>query len=394
MHIAYLIPTIDRIGGAERQLLLQATGMANRGWRVSVVALYGKGGNAAETLSANNVSYLSLEMTNGLRDARGWNRLRRWITSAQPEILHAHLAQAALMGRGIRMVAPVRVLIDTIHSPATGSTARQAGYRVTSRIPDCVTAVSRSAASAWLNARIVDHLTAAIIPNGIDTELCRPRRDPQNHRHQKSASSAFRWLAVGRLDPVKDYVTLLNAVAMLPKSARLTICGTGPLEDALHRQAAQLSIQDRVTFLGFQNDVARLMQTHAAFVLSSRWEGLPIALMEACACELPAVFTDTEGCREVLPDSSLPIAPVGNPHALAAAMKAMMDMSDSARSALGQHTRQKIVGRFDSHSVLNQYEALYRHLLTANPQPTRFRRRAGSSLQTLICSGVAVPPPT
>lgn len=378
MHIAYLIPTIDRIGGAERQLMLLATGMANRGWRVTVLALYGNGGRAGDELAANNVSFLSLQMTNGLRDTRGWNRLRRWVNSAQPEILHAHLAQAALMGRGIRPIAPVRVLIDTIHSPAIGSTARQAGYRVTSRIPDCVTAVSLSAGRPWLDAHIVDQRTASVIPNGIDIESWKPQRDPQNQTRPNSATPAFRWLAVGRLDPVKDYPTLLDAFALLPESSRLTICGSGTLENALRLQVIELRIQDRVTFLGFQSDVARLMQTHDAFVLSSLWEGLPIALIEACACELPAVFTDTNGCREVLPDSSLPPPPVGDPQALASAMSGMMKMPESDRRLLGRRLRQKIVGRFDLHSVLNRYELLYRHLLAVKPSPTRFRRRLGS----------------
>src|SRR4029079_10639011 len=99
MHIAYLIPTIDRIGGAERQLMLLAAGMARRDWRVTVIALAGDGGQAAQNLSAANVSFLSLEMRRGLVDPHGWNRLRRWIDSAKPEIFHAHLAQAALMAR-------------------------------------------------------------------------------------------------------------------------------------------------------------------------------------------------------------------------------------------------------------------------------------------------------
>src|SRR3569833_844778 len=139
MHIVYLIPSVDRIAGAERQLILLASGMARRGWRVTVIALSGKGGHAADELTANDVSFISLEMRHGLADPRGWNRLRRWVTSAQPEILHAHLPQAALMARGIRLLTPVRVVVDTIHSPAVGSKLRQLGYRVTTQNPDCVT---------------------------------------------------------------------------------------------------------------------------------------------------------------------------------------------------------------------------------------------------------------
>lgn len=388
MHIAYLIPTIDRIGGAERQILLLATGMAARGCRVTVISLHGSGGPAADQLSAANVSFLTLEMNSGLRDVRGWKTLRRWISSAQPEIVHAHLAQAALIARAIRTVAPMRVLIDTIHSPATGSSTRQTAYRLSSRIPDCVTAVSRTSARTWINACIVDDRTLAIISNGIDTQCWKPRVVAADLRPTPSQSQqeCFRWLAVGRLDPVKDYATMLRAFAMLPASARLTICGSGPLETDLRSLAASLNIQERVGFLGFQSDLRPLMHTHDAFVLSSQWEGLPLALLEASACALPAVFTDLEGCREVLPGYSLPVAPVGNPQALAAAMSALMDLPEPARAELGNNARQQIVNRFDLSSVLDRYEILYRTLLANNPAPRRFRQHAGSSLHPLTDS--------
>jgi len=377
MHIAYLIPTIDRIGGAERQLLLLATGMAERGWHVTVITLHGNGGSAADQLSASNVSFLSLDMNSGLRDPNGWNTLRRWLTSAQPEIVHAHLAQATLLARGIRMLAPIRVLIDTIHSPATGSSFRQSAYLLTSRIPDCVTAVSDAAARPWLDARIVDKATTAVIPNGIDTQRLGSQRfarplSPMTPQLQ----DCFRWLAVGRLDPVKDYATMLRAFAMLPPSNRLSICGSGPLEADLRSLAARLNIQDRIAFLGFQSDVCRLMKNHDAFVLSSRWEGLPLALLEASACGLPAVFTQIDGCREVLPDSALPTAPVGDAEALASAMKALISLPESARAELGEKARKQVVGRFDLHSVLDRYETLYCDLLAKNPNPRRFRRNA------------------
>ena len=202
MHIAYLIPTIDRIGGAERQLMLLATGMARRGRCVTVIALSGNGGHAAEELSADNVSFLSLEMRRGLADPRGWNRLRRWISSAQPEILHSHLPHASLMARGIRIAAPLRVLIDTIHSPATGSIARHIGYRLTSQLPNVVTAVSRAAANPWIDARMVDPSESTVIPNGVDTNYWKLNNELLSHpAFNRTPNHEFRWLAVGRLTP-------------------------------------------------------------------------------------------------------------------------------------------------------------------------------------------------
>ena len=385
MHIAYLIPTIDRIGGAERQLIQLATGMAHRGWRVTVIALSGSGSHSAEELSANNVSFLSLEMRRGLADPRGWNRLRCWITSAGPDILHSHLPHASLMARAIRLIAPVRVLIDTIHSPATGSIARRIGYRLTRGLPNVVTGVSRSALNPWLDSGMVHHSESTVIPNGVDTHYWKRNaefRIPSGpHSHEN-----FRWLSVGRFDPVKDHATLLRAFALLPNHASLAIAGSGPLESALRRLAQSLHIEDRISFLGFQADVRRLMQESDAFVLTSRWEGLPVALMEASACELPSVFTHTGGACELLPHASFPPVPIGGFAPLGATMQALMNLPHPERRKLGLKARQHIAASFDLNSTLTRYEALYCHMLAVNPQALRLRSPSGSPLQAPVCS--------
>src|SRR5579862_758396 len=101
-HVAYLLPKIDRIGGAERQVILLATGLKKRGWKVSVICLSGIGGDAREQLNSAGVDFLSLEMRKGLVDPRGWIRLRRWMREGRPDVVHAHLPHAALMARWSR----------------------------------------------------------------------------------------------------------------------------------------------------------------------------------------------------------------------------------------------------------------------------------------------------
>lgn len=385
MHIALLIPTLDRIGGAERQVVQLAMGMARRNWRVTVIALSGRGGTATEELSANDVSYLSLEMRHGLGDPRGWIRLRRWITVARPDILHAHLPHASLMARCIRLMAPIRVVIDTVHSPATGGITRRLGYPLTAPLTNLVTTVSSSVAARVLQAGLVRGTDIAILPNGIDTACWRRDHPLQaDTRLKKTTEPPFRWLAVGRLDPVKDYANLLSAFAMLPQSARLTIAGSGPLEAGLRRLASDLLIEDRVTFAGFQSDIRHYMNQADGFVLSSRWEGLPVALMEASACELPAVFTATGGARELLPTSECPFVSVGDTFGLARAMQKMMNHSESERRRIGRAARQRMVESYDLNSVLNRHESLYHYLLAINPLP--LRRRRSRSRQAIACS--------
>jgi glycosyltransferase involved in cell wall biosynthesis len=373
-RVAYLIPTIDRIGGAERQVLQLATGLAKRGWGISVIALSGNGGDAAKTLPSAGVAFHSLEMRKGLADPRGWLRLHAWIARNHPDVVHAHLPHASLLARWSRITSPVRVAVDTIHSPATGGPVRQLGYRLSTGLVDIVTAVSHAAAGPWLDARLVRDGNLAIVPNGVNTDHWKRDEDLRaEKRSELGLSNEFLWLAVGRLDPVKNHATLLRAFARIAHNTRLVIAGDGPLHIKLRSLAFELGLHDRVSLPGFQSDVQRWMQAADGFVLCSSWEGLPLALLEAAACEIPAVITDIPGAREVIPDSLHGAAvSVEDADGLAAAMNAVMCMPYANRRARGRQLRISIRARFGLSAVLDQWEDLYRTLLENNPQPSRF----------------------
>ena len=151
-HVALVIPGLDRIGGAERQVILLAKGLRRRGWRVTVVALSGTGGDTAAELSAASIGFLTLRMRKGLADPCGWIRFNRWLRRESPDVVHAHLPHAAWLARWSRLAAPVRVVLDTLHSCSTGTVGRRLGYLWSSWLVDRVTAVSQAAAAAHLAA--------------------------------------------------------------------------------------------------------------------------------------------------------------------------------------------------------------------------------------------------
>src|ERR1017187_2303119 len=122
-RIALIIPGLDRIGGAEKQLLLLANGLRDRGWWVSVVCLSGSASAAANKLE--DIDLVLLKMTHGLKDPKGWLRYLRWLRRERPTIVHAHLPHAAWLARWSRLFVPVRVQLDTIHTSATGTWGRR-----------------------------------------------------------------------------------------------------------------------------------------------------------------------------------------------------------------------------------------------------------------------------
>lgn len=370
-HVALVIPALHRIGGAERQVILLAKGLRQRGWQVSVVALSGTGGDAARELTAAGAGFMTLKMRKGLADPRGWIRFNRWLRRKSPDVLHAHLPHAAWLARWSRLAAPVRVVVDTLHSCSTGSSSRKLGYRWSSWLADQVTAVSFAAATAHRSAAMVGEGKLTVVPNGVDGEAWLP--DPairEAVRTRLGLDQEFLWFAAGRLEPVKDYPLLLEAMVKIPQSARLLIAGSGPGQVELLQLCADLGLEKRVRFLGFEPDIRRWMQAADGFVLSSRWEGLPMALLEAAACALPAVATDIPGTSEVIVDGQTGwLTPAGDSAALGESMARMMQLPPEERSAMGERARQLVIERFSLETVLDRWEALYGDLLQRNAKP-------------------------
>jgi glycosyltransferase involved in cell wall biosynthesis len=382
-HVAMVIPSLDRIAGAERQVISLAKGMHRRGWRVTVIVLAGKGGQAAAELLAVGIEFLSLKMRKGLLDPRGWFRFCLWMHQERPQVVHAHLHHAAWLVRWSRLClqaeglpeleSPATVIIDTLHSSATGSLVRQLGYRSSNWLTDCVTAVSPSVAESHLAAGVVNREKLSVVNNGIDVDEFQPDvNDRAVARQELGLSDEFLWLAAGRLEPVKDYPTLLRAFATLPQNARLIIAGSGSQQSELCFLSASLGLERRVRFLGFQPDIKPWLHSADAFVLSSRLEGLPVCLMEAGACALPAVATDVPGSRDVIVRGRTGhLTPSGCHAALAQAMNSIMLSSPDERRAMGNLARLHIAERFSLESVLDQWEALYGILLARAYLPHR-----------------------
>jgi glycosyltransferase involved in cell wall biosynthesis len=139
-------------------------------------------------------------------------------------------------------------------------------------------------------------------------------------------------LGVGRLVAQKDFPTLLRAFARVraERPARLLLLGEikkAKRYRALQELIAELGVADDVRLEGFVSNPLPYMKRSAVFALSSAWEGLPGALIEAMACGCPVVSTDCPGgSAEILQQGALgPLVPVGDDAALADAILALMD---------------------------------------------------------------------
>lgn len=110
---------------------------------------------------------------------------------------------------------------------------------------------------------------------------------------------------VGRFSEAKDQPTLIRAVSKLSRDIHLILVGEGPLMADNKKLAEELEISDRVHFLGFRQDIPRILKTIDIVVLSSHWEGFGLAAVEGMAAGKPVIASDVEGLRDVVKDKEL-----------------------------------------------------------------------------------------
>jgi glycosyltransferase involved in cell wall biosynthesis len=166
---------------------------------------------------------------------------------------------------------------------------------------------------------------------------------------------------MGRLNPQKGFDLLLQAFARCAEKHAdwsLMILGEGDERPRLEAMASDLGIKDRVTMPGLVKDPLRILRGTDLFVLSSRYEGFPMALVEAMACKLPVISTDCpSGPRDIVRDGvNAILVPPNDVNALAGAMDRLM-ANQAERQRLGANAVQ-VIERFSVEKVMNIWDNL------------------------------------
>lgn len=210
------------------------------------------------------------------------------------------------------------------------------------------------------------------ISNGIDIEKFRP--DPELRPDPALPERDI--LCVARLQFPKGIDILLHAwYRMMREPAewranlkpRLLIVGIGPLQEQLERITAELGIQDSVVFLGLRTDVVPLLQRAWGFVLPSRWEGMPNALLEAMACGTPSIATRVSGSEDAIVDgeNGLLVDPE-EPAQMAQALRQLVGDSDLAQK-MSEKGRETILRDYQLSRVIERIIAMYHRALKETP---------------------------
>jgi glycosyltransferase involved in cell wall biosynthesis len=279
-------------------------------------------------------------------DASALFALARVFASRPWDVIHLHSSKAGFLGRlAALLTARGAVVLYTPHCFAFLADLEQrlgsrrvgsrrlfwAAERLCRSLGDGVILVSRWEYVEADHARLLDSRRAWVIPNGAELARRAPIDEAEGDAYSAVEVRRRTGLpvvgTVTRLQRQKGVEDFLAMAAKVSESmdARFVVVGEGPDRESLEVLAATLGIADRCTFSGYSADVARELDTFDVFVLSSRWESMPLALIEAMEARLPIVATRVGGVPEMVRDEeSGLLVDSGDPSAMASAVSRIL----------------------------------------------------------------------
>jgi|SRR5579859_2858943 len=349
-------------GGAERVMSLLAGALAERGhevWLVTLApvqhdffAIDPRVHRVGLALTGNSPSRVQGLWAN-LRRIRA---LRRLLSSIAPHAVLSFMTSMNLLVILASARLPPRVVVSERVDPAAHREGR-VWTALRSRLyarADAV-AVQTEPIAAWFRARLPAKARIVVVPNPV---VCPQAQEPAATK----AAEPF-ILGAGRLAQQKGFDLLIRAFAAVAPRApglRLVIAGEGPEGQRLRELAAGLGLASRVSFPGQVRQLSALMKAAVAFVLPSRYEGIPNVLLEALAAGVPCVATDSPGgTREVLGGGAYGLlVPPENCSALAEAISRML--TDAALRARFSREGPRAVAPYRLEQVVAEWERLLR----------------------------------
>jgi len=372
MKIVFVAYKSD-ISGGERVLLDLAACLKQRGHEVLAVSpAPGPLPEALQALGAP-VEIIPFGKT---YDFGAVFRLTRFLRRRRPDVLHSHSMLTSILCRPAGALARVPVSISTEHLTmelARGGRgkgrverAKARYYRLldnlTSRFNQAVVAVSQAVKDDLIEQGM-EESRVVVIRNGIEIPPCDPAAGLRLRAELMIAPGAPVVGSVGRLSPQKDYPTFLSALRLTASefpAARFLIAGEGPLQASLIQQSLRLGLEGKIFFLGHRRNLSQVYSALDVFVLSSRWEGLPLVVLEAMAAGKPVVATAVPGTAEAMVEGKTGfLVALGDHSALADKIQRLLSDGE-LRRRMGEAGRRRVEREFDRERMVDEHEKLYR----------------------------------
>jgi glycosyltransferase involved in cell wall biosynthesis len=351
-------------GGAEKSLLWLIRELDRKKYDITVIPLRERSG-LLHDFEQTGVRIFHLNM----RRKRDWRKifeLMLFFRTDKPDIVHVHLGEAELYGRFAAILARVPVILSTDQNiddwkkktRRLKTKIRFALNRLAVKHSCGVIAVADAVKQHLISNERIDPEKIFIVKNSIP--IPQLQTDSQIRHEDIVIGNA------ARLIEIKGHRHILKAFRIALSSCpdiKLVIAGDGPLRRELERLATELGIADKVTFMGFVDDIDDFLKRIDIFVHPSYIEGLPHAVLEAMAAAKPVIVTPVSGLTEIIQDqkSGVFVEP-GHEQAIADAITGLV-RNPAKRTQLGINARKIIEEKHNIIKAAKKLATLYDNLL-------------------------------
>lgn len=367
MKTLFVARSLDR-GGAERYLTSLAVGLRERGHDVTIAVFYG-GGSFEEEARSGGVDLVDLRKR-GRWDLLGFGaRLFGLMRRCRPEFVYGILTIPSMLSLPARWLVGAKVIWG-VQNTGYDAVATDWLDRLTGRLEvmaarrASVVIANSESGRKDLVRRGLPPQRIAVIPNGVDTDVFRP--DPiarARIRAELGLGTTERIVGiVGRIDPVKDHATFLDAAALVRserRDVRFVVVGDGPqrLVADLRGRAESLGIGNLTSWLGPRDDIPAVMNSLDVLVSSSVSEGMPNVLVEAMACGVPCVATDVGDSAAVI-DVTGATCSTRDPAALAMRVSEVLGRVEADDAGSRGAARARVLAEYTTDLLVARTESL------------------------------------
>lgn len=331
-------------GGAERVISVLSKDYAEKGWKTDIIVLL-----------SNRVAY-DLHPSTRLIDFSGsgqsrikrlpyWlGSIRKYIKTNKPDVVLSFAARINIIVQIAGQGCISRLFVSERNDPRYDGRSKIVNWATKILYPKTEGVIFQTERSQAYFRKLKN---GCIIPNPISVATY-----AKTEKRKKIVS-------VGRLEPQKNQKLLIDAFAGIAKEFpeyQLVIYGEGTLREGLKKQIADLKLQERVLLPGSRRNIHECISDAELFVLSSDYEGLSNALLEALMMGLPCVTTNVSGADEYIDGANGMVVPVGNQKVLSDAIRKMLT-DDEFRRQCGVNAAKKAI-EFDTQSVLKKWHDL------------------------------------
>jgi glycosyltransferase involved in cell wall biosynthesis len=301
-------------------------------------------------------------------DLRIVGTVARFLRERKVDLVHIHLPYSGVVGRAAARLGGVPSVVYTEHNvqeryhPLT-----RLANQATMRMCDLTSAVSEEVRQSLLRSRLARQSRVLTIQNGVDVDGLQQAAVGADVRDELGIPREAAIVGVvNGFRPQKRLDVWIDAARRIAEAHAATafvLVGDGPIHAEVREWAARAGLNGRVWFTGLRHDAARLIAAFDVFMMSSDFEGLPVAVLEAMALGKPVVATSVGGLPGVVHEGRHGfLVPRGEPAALAQKVVSLLEAPSLCRD-MGSASRQWVRERFSVQRMVRETETAYEDVL-------------------------------